>query len=136
MHTRHRDDDQRGRNVNVTLIFSLERYQEVMDAYLRGLDLLSKSDASKVRSVSSVASFFISRVDTEIDQRLITGAHSSAEALLGTAAINQAKIAYEMFQRHSRVRIGTDSKNLAQKFKDRFGRLRQLRILSIQTRFM
>ena len=88
-----------GRNVNVTLIFSLERYQEVMDAYLRGLDRLSKSDASKVRSVSSVASFFISRVDTEIDQRLITGAHTSAEALLGTAAINQAKIAYEMFQK-------------------------------------
>jgi len=86
-----------GRNVNVTLIFSLERYQEVMDAYLRGLDRLSKTDASKVRSVSSVASFFISRVDTEIDQRLINGSHSSAEALLGTAAINQAKIAYEMF---------------------------------------
>lgn len=88
-----------GRNVNVTLIFSLERYQEVMNAYLRGLEQLSKTDATKVRSVGSVASFFISRVDTEIDQRLITCDHSSAESLLGTAAINQAKIAYEMFQK-------------------------------------
>ena len=88
-----------GRNVNVTLIFSLERYQEVMNAYLRGLEQLSKTDATKVRSVSSVASFFISRVDTEIDQRLVTCDHSSAESLLGTAAINQAKIAYEMFQK-------------------------------------
>ena len=87
------------RNVNVTLIFSLERYQEVMNAYLRGLEQLSKTDATKVRSVSSVASFFISRVDTEIDQRLVTCDHSSAESLLGTAAINQAKIAYEMFQK-------------------------------------
>jgi transaldolase len=88
-----------GRNVNVTLIFSLERYQEVMNAYLRGLDQLSKSDPSKVRSVSSVASFFISRVDTEIDQRLVAGSKPSAELLLGTAAINQAKIAYEMFRK-------------------------------------
>ncbi len=88
-----------GRNVNVTLIFSLERYQEVMNAYLRGLDRLSKTDADKVRTVSSVASFFISRVDTEIDQRLVTGGHTSAESLFGTAAINQAKIAYEMFQK-------------------------------------
>ncbi|MFM8947316.1 MAG: transaldolase [Acidimicrobiaceae bacterium] len=88
-----------GRNVNVTLIFSLQRYQEVMDAYLRGLDRLSKADPTKVRNVNSVASFFISRVDTEIDQLLVTGGYSSAESLLGTAAINQAKLAYEMFQR-------------------------------------
>jgi transaldolase len=88
-----------GRNVNVTLIFSLERYQQVMDAYLRGLEELSKTDVNKIRSVSSVASFFISRVDTEIDQRLNTIGDTRAESLLGTAAINQAKIAYEMFQK-------------------------------------
>lgn len=88
-----------GRNVNVTLIFSLERYQEVMDAYLRGLNQLSKTDPSKVRTVSSVASFFISRVDTEIDQRLVASSSPSADLLLGTAAINQAKLAYQMFQK-------------------------------------
>ena len=87
-----------GRNVNVTLIFSLERYQEVMNAYIRGLEELSRTNPQKVRKVCSVASFFISRVDTEIDRLLTSNEDSRAKSLLGTAAINQAKIAYEMFQ--------------------------------------
>ena len=87
-----------GRNVNVTLIFSLERYQEVMNAYIRGLEELSRTNPQKVRKVCSVASFFISRVDTEIDRLLTSNEDLRAKSLLGTAAINQAKIAYEMFQ--------------------------------------
>ena len=59
-----------GRNVNVTLIFSLERYQEVMDAYIQGLELLVVSAPQKVARVASVASFFISRVDTDMDRLL------------------------------------------------------------------
>lgn len=86
-----------GRNVNVTLIFSLERYQEVMDAYIEGLEarLAAGHDIS---SVASVASFFISRVDTEIDRRLEAIGSDAARALCGTAAINQAKLAYRAFQ--------------------------------------
>jgi transaldolase len=87
-----------GRNVNVTLIFSLERYQDVMNAYIRGLEELSRSRPQEISKVCSVASFFISRVDTEIDQLLSNSEDSRAESLLGTAAINQAKLAYEMFQ--------------------------------------
>ena len=60
----------RGINVNVTLIFGLDRYQEVMDAYIRGLQRLGKTNPSKVQEVASVASFFISRVDSEVDKRL------------------------------------------------------------------
>ena len=85
------------RNVNVTLIFSLERYQQVMDAYLEGLEILAQASPQKVKSVASVASFFISRVDTEIDRLLEKSTDDKAKALLGTAAVNQAKIAYEMF---------------------------------------
>ena len=87
------------RNVNVTLIFSLERYQQVMDAYINGLEFLAKSQPDMVRLVSSVASFFISRVDTEVDRLLTNSETPEAKSLLGTAAINQAKIAYEMFQK-------------------------------------
>lgn len=87
------------RNVNVTLIFSLERYQQVMDAYIDGIERLAKDQPNKVASVSSVASFFISRVDTEIDRLLATSQSKDAASLLGTAAINQAKLAYEMFQK-------------------------------------
>ena len=86
------------RNVNVTLIFSLERYQQVMDAYIDGIERLANDQPNKVGSVSSVASFFISRVDTEVDRLLATSDNKDAGSLLGTAAINQAKLAYEMFQ--------------------------------------
>ncbi len=88
-----------GRNVNVTLIFSLERYQEVMNAYVDGLELLAVSAPQKVRHVASVASFFISRVDTEIDRLLELNGSDGAIALCGTAAVNQAKLAYQMFEK-------------------------------------
>lgn len=80
-----------GINVNVTLIFSLERYKEVMDAYLSGLEnrLLAGGD---IESIHSVASFFVSRVDSKIDPRLPAGS-----PLLGKAAIANAKLAYEEF---------------------------------------
>ena len=88
----------RGINVNVTLIFGLDRYQEVMDAYIRGLQRLGKTNPSKVQEVASVASFFISRVDSEVDKRLDAICTQDALDLRGKAAIAQAKIAYEMFE--------------------------------------
>jgi transaldolase len=85
-----------GRNVNVTLIFSLDRYREVMLAYIEGLEQRLQN-GHDISQVASVASFFISRVDTEIDRRLDALGTPDALALRGTAAINQAKLAYEMF---------------------------------------
>jgi transaldolase len=85
-----------GRNINVTLIFSLQRHEEVMEAYLRGLERLVESggDASRV---ASVASFFVSRVDTETDKRLeAIGGH---DHLRGKLAIANAKLAYQNFRR-------------------------------------
>jgi transaldolase len=88
----------RGINVNVTLIFGLDRYQQVMDAYIRGLQKLAKTNPSKVQDVASVASFFISRVDSEIDKRLDVVGTDDALSLRGKAAIAQAKVAYNMFE--------------------------------------
>ena len=87
-----------GRNVNVTLIFSLDRYQQVMDAYIEGLEQRMAS-GSPVSNIASVASFFISRVDNEIDRRLDQLGTPSALALRGTAAVNQARLAYAAFQK-------------------------------------
>ena len=87
-----------GRNVNVTLIFSLSRYEEVMDAYIEGLEQRMAS-GSPVSKIASVASFFISRVDNEIDRRLDQLGTPSALALRGTAAVNQARLAYAAFQK-------------------------------------
>lgn len=85
-----------GRNVNVTLIFGVERYREVMEAYLAGLeDRLG--DGSDLSRVASVASFFVSRVDTEVDRRL-EAIGPSAAGLLGRTAIAQARLAYAAFQ--------------------------------------
>lgn len=83
-----------GRSINVTLIFSISRYQAVMEAYIAGLEDASVDDLS---SISSVASFFISRVDVEVDKRLSAIGTDEALALKGKAAIAQAKIAYELF---------------------------------------
>jgi transaldolase len=85
----------RGRNINVTLIFSLQRYTEVVEAYLRGLERLVESggDPSKV---ASVASFFVSRVDTEADRRLEEA--GAPKELQGKLAIANAKLAYERYQ--------------------------------------
>ncbi len=84
----------KGRSINVTLIFSLERYAAVAEAYLRGLERLvaSGGDPSKV---SSVASFFVSRVDTEGDKRL---AELGRDDLAGKLAIANARLAYEHWQ--------------------------------------
>lgn len=87
-----------GRSINVTLVFSLDRYADVMDAYLTGLETLvaNGGDISKVRSVGS---FFISRVDTEVDRRLEAIGTDAALALRGMAAVAQGKLAYRDFQR-------------------------------------
>jgi transaldolase len=86
-----------GRNINITLIFSLERHQEVMNAYLDGLEAYAGLDASNLSHVASVASFFVSRVDTEVDRRLEAIGTPEALALRGKAAIAQAKLAYRQF---------------------------------------
>jgi len=88
-----------GRNINVTLIFSLERYQKVMDAYISGLEEYARRVDSDLSRVASVASFFISRVDTEIDGRLDAIGSPEALALRGKGAVAQGKLAYQVFQR-------------------------------------
>jgi transaldolase len=84
-----------GISINVTLIFSLERYGQVIDAYMAGLEAASGRD---VASIQSVASFFVSRVDTEVDERLDKIGTPEARALRGTAALANARLAYEMFE--------------------------------------
>lgn len=88
----------RGINVNVTLIFSVDRYADVMKAYIKGLTRLVATAPHRVADVGSVASFFISRVDSEVDKRLQTIGTKSATQLMGKAAIAQAKIAYQLFE--------------------------------------
>jgi transaldolase len=85
-----------GRNINVTLIFSLARYAEVIEAYLSGLEALARRGGD-LSSVHSVASFFVSRVDTEVDRRL-AAIGGDAPALRGRAAVAQAKLAYRLFR--------------------------------------
>ncbi|MCA9297889.1 MAG: transaldolase, partial [Phycisphaerales bacterium] len=87
-----------GRSVNVTLIFSLDRYQAVMDAYLDGLDALAEDPAADLSKVASVASFFISRVDTEVDRRLEANGSEEALAARGKVAVAQGKLAYAQFR--------------------------------------
>ena len=82
-----------GRSINVTLIFSLDRYEAVIEAYISGLERYD-GDLSKV---SSVASFFISRVDTEVDRRLDAVGTDEALALRGTGAVTQGQLAYALF---------------------------------------
>ncbi len=85
----------RGRNINVTLIFSLERYAEVVEAYLRGLERLVESGGDPA-PVASVASFFVSRVDTEADRRLDEA--GAPKELKGKLAIANAKLAYQRYK--------------------------------------
>jgi transaldolase len=87
-----------GISVNVTLIFSVERYQKVMEAYLDGLEQ-AKANGHDLRSIHSVASFFVSRVDTEIDKRLDAIGSDEAKALRGKAALANAWIAYGAFEK-------------------------------------
>jgi transaldolase len=86
-----------GRSINITLIFSLARYAEVIDAYLAGLEAHAAAGGD-LTAVHSVASFFVSRVDTEVDRRLEQAGTDQARALLGQAAVAQAKLAYQLFQ--------------------------------------
>ena len=84
----------RGRNINVTLIFSLERHKEVAEAYIRGLERLAEAGGD-LATVGSVASYFVSRVDTEADPRLDEAGHSE---LKGKLAVANAKLAYQNYK--------------------------------------
>jgi transaldolase len=95
-----------GRSINITLLFSLERYSEVADAYLSGLEEYAEQGATDLSRVASVASFFVSRVDTEVDRRLEKLATETSDAELaaklrasaGSAAVAQAREAYRIFK--------------------------------------
>ncbi|WP_420033037.1 transaldolase [Streptomyces sp. cg28] len=87
----------KGISVNVTLIFSLERYREVMDAYLAGLEK-AKAAGLDLSKIHSVASFFVSRVDTEIDKRIDALGTDEAKAARGKAGLANARLAYESFE--------------------------------------
>jgi len=84
-----------GRNINVTLIFALQRHEEVMEAYIRGLERFA-ADGGDLSTVRSVASFFVSRVDTEADKRLEQLGRTD---LQGKLAVANAKLAYQNYKR-------------------------------------
>jgi transaldolase len=86
-----------GVNVNVTLLFAVEAHSRIIDAYLDGLEDRVKAGGD-VSRIASVASFFVSRVDTEVDKRLETIGTPQARTLLGQAAVANAKIAYALFR--------------------------------------
>ncbi|SDJ20750.1 transaldolase [Frankineae bacterium MT45] len=86
-----------GISVNVTLIFSLERYDAVMAAYIDGLEQ-AKANGVDLSTIRSVASFFVSRVDTEVDARLEKIGTPEAQALRGQAAVANARLAYQRFE--------------------------------------
>src|SRR5258708_7385661 len=100
-----RDQISKGHNINVTLIFSVDRYQEVVDAYISGLEAL-KGKGGDLSRVASVASFFVSRVDSKVDKILSDKINASAdpaqkrelERLYGKAAIANSKMAYEHYK--------------------------------------
>lgn len=87
-----------GISVNVTLIFSLERYDGVIDAFVAGLEQ-AKANGHDLSKIQSVASFFVSRVDTEIDARLDKIGTPEAASLRGKAAIANARLAYQLFEK-------------------------------------
>lgn len=86
-----------GISVNVTLIFSLDRYSAVMDAFLAGLEQ-AKENGHDLSTIGSVASFFVSRVDTEVDKRLDKIGTDEAKAMRGKAAVANAKLAYQRYE--------------------------------------
>jgi transaldolase len=96
-----------GRNINITLLFSVEAYSRVAEAYLRGLERRVGA-GQPIGSVASVASFFVSRIDTETDKRLQSRLQASADpaqqerlrSLMGKVAIANAKLAYQKFREH------------------------------------
>jgi transaldolase len=86
-----------GISVNVTLIFGVGRYQAVMDAYLTGLEQAREAGLD-ISTIRSVASFFVSRVDTEIDKRLDALGTAEAKALRGKAALANARLAFQAYE--------------------------------------
>jgi transaldolase len=86
-----------GISVNVTLIFSLERYGQVIDAFMAGLERAAAA-GHDLSGIASVASFFVSRVDTEVDDRLDKIGTPEAQALRGKAALANARLAYELYE--------------------------------------
>ena len=87
-----------GISVNVTLIFGLDRYEAVMDAYLSGLER-AQNDGRDLSEIHSVASFFVSRVDTEVDKRLDQIGTDEAKSLRSKAAIANARLAFQRYER-------------------------------------
>ncbi|GIJ11796.1 transaldolase [Micromonospora andamanensis] len=85
-----------GISVNVTLIFGLDRYSQVMEAFLAGLEQ-AKANGHDLSTIGSVASFFVSRVDSEVDKRLEKIGSEQAKALRGKAAVANARLAYERY---------------------------------------
>ncbi|MFE1645263.1 transaldolase [Microbacterium sp. P01] len=96
-----------GISVNVTLIFSLERYNDVIDAYLAGLER-ARDAGIDLAGIHSVASFFVSRVDTEVDKRLKAIGTDEATALLSKAGIANARLAYELYEQKFAEERATD----------------------------
>jgi len=88
-----------GRSINVTLIFSISRYDQVIEAYISGLEAYAASSASDLSAVASVGSFFVSRVDTEVDRRIeaVAGQDGDLLGLRGRAAVAQARQAFRLF---------------------------------------
>ncbi|ASN51907.1 transaldolase [Sinomonas sp. R1AF57] len=86
-----------GISVNVTLIFSLERYRQVINAFMTGLEK-AKANGHDLSQIHSVASFFVSRVDTEIDKRLEKIGTDEAKALKGKAGLANARLAYQVYE--------------------------------------
>jgi transaldolase len=86
-----------GISVNVTLIFSLDRYRQVMDAFLAGMEQ-AQANGHDLSKIGSVASFFVSRVDTEVDKRLDKIGTPEAQALHGLAAVANAQLAYKTYE--------------------------------------
>ncbi|MGI8332062.1 transaldolase [Actinomadura scrupuli] len=89
-----------GISVNVTLIFSLERYGQVIEAFFAGLEQ-ARANGHDLSKIASVASFFVSRVDSEIDKRLGKIGSDEAEALKGKAGIANARLAYALYEEKS-----------------------------------
>lgn len=86
-----------GISVNVTLIFSLQRYREVIAAYIKGIEQ-AKAKGHDISKIHSVASFFVSRVDLEINKRLLATGDAAAAALQNKAALANARLAYRVFE--------------------------------------
>jgi transaldolase len=87
----------KGISVNVTLIFSLQRYSEVIDAFMTGLEQAA-ANGHDISQIASVASFFVSRVDTEVDKRLDKIGTPEAQDMKGKAAVANARLAYELYE--------------------------------------